>query len=76
MVLAGVSFAAGDLESELDADRPAAVGAARTSLPTTAAQPPAWGAALQRSQRRAAARRAAAEHQLSVRRWLRDRARR
>ena len=39
-------------------------------------KPPAWSAALQSSQRRAAARRAAAEHQLTVRRWLRDLARR
>jgi hypothetical protein len=38
-------------------------------------KPPAWSAALQPSQRRAA-RRAAAEHQLTVRRWLRDLARR
>ena len=37
---------------------------------------PAWSAALRPSQRRAAARRAAAEHQLTVRRWLRDLARR
>ena len=39
-------------------------------------KPPAWSAALQPSQQRAAARRAAAEHQLTVRRWLRDLARR
>jgi hypothetical protein len=35
-------------------------------------KPPAWNAALQPSQQRAADRRAAAEHELNVRRWLRD----
>jgi hypothetical protein len=38
--------------------------------------PGAWSAALRPSQRRAAERRAAAEHQLTVQRWLRDLARR
>jgi len=36
----------------------------------------AWSAALRPSQRRAAERRAAAEHERTVQRWLRDLARR
>jgi hypothetical protein len=39
-------------------------------------KPPAWNAALRPSQQRAAARRSAAEHRLSVRRPLRDLTRR
>jgi hypothetical protein len=39
-------------------------------------KPRAWNATLLPSQQRAAARRAAVEHELTVRRWLRDLARR
>jgi hypothetical protein len=39
-------------------------------------QPPTWSAALLPSQRRAAERRADAEHRLAAQRWLRDLTRR
>jgi len=48
----------------------------RRRSPQPQPKPAAWNAALRPSQRRAAARRSAAQHQLNVRRWLRDLARR
>ncbi len=57
------------------AERPPSAPRRRRSRPQPQPQAPAWSAALLPSQRRAADRRAAAEHETSVRRWLRDLAR-
>jgi hypothetical protein len=71
----GVPFAVGESPAggcRIHAERPTDVSAARASLVQPQPTPPAWSAALRPSQRRAAERRAAAEHRQAVRRWLRD----